>query len=100
MAAGRPVISTDLPTGVPWVNQDGVSGIVVPPGQPAALAAAIARLGADGDLRRRMGADALKRARSMFSFDQMIDAFKGVVDDVMTRPAGEQSHGVVRAGAQ
>ena len=47
-----------------------------------------------------MGADALKRARSMFSLEQMIDAFKGVVDDVMTRPAGEQAHGVVRAGAQ
>ena len=100
MAAGRPVISTDLPTGVPWVNQDGVSGIVVPPGQPEALAAAISKLGADVDLRRRMGADALKRARSMFSLEQMIDAFKGVVDDVMTRPAGEQAHGVVRAGAQ
>ena len=34
MAAGRPVVSTNLPTGVPWVNQDGVSGLVVPPGEP------------------------------------------------------------------
>jgi rhamnosyl/mannosyltransferase len=100
MAAGRPVISTDLPTGVPWVNQDGISGFVVPPGQPAALASAIAKLGADVDLRRRMGADALNRARSMFSLNQMVDAFKGVVDDVMARPAGERPRGVVRAGAQ
>ena len=32
MARGTPVISTRLPTGVPWVNVDGVTGIVVPPG--------------------------------------------------------------------
>ena len=49
MAAGLPVVSTNLPTGVPWVNQDGVSGLVVPPGDAHALAAAIARLGDDSD---------------------------------------------------
>ena len=32
MLCGRPVVSTALPTGVPWVNQDGESGLVVPPG--------------------------------------------------------------------
>ena len=53
MAAGRPVVSTDLPTGVPWVNQDGVSGLVVAPGDAAALAAAIARLGADAEPSRQ-----------------------------------------------
>ena len=62
MAAGRPVVSTNLPTGVPWVNQDGVSGLIVPPGDVQALAAAIARLAADADLRRRLGAGALARA--------------------------------------
>ena len=41
MAAGRPVVSTNLPTGVPWVNQDGVSGLVVPPGDAAALGDAL-----------------------------------------------------------
>src|SRR5262249_26291664 len=29
MACGRPVVSTNLETGVPWVNQDGVTGLVV-----------------------------------------------------------------------
>jgi rhamnosyl/mannosyltransferase len=100
MAAGRPVISTDLPTGVPWVNQDGVSGLVVPPGDAAALAAAIARLGADADLRRRLGAGARSRAASMFSIDRMVDAFKGVVDDALRVPPAGHAGGVVRAGVQ
>ena len=38
MASGVPVVSTNLPTGVPWVNQDGVTGLVVPPRDPRALA--------------------------------------------------------------
>jgi rhamnosyl/mannosyltransferase len=99
MAAGRPVISTGLPTGVPWVNQDGVSGLVVPPGDAAALAAAIVRLGADAALRGGLGAGARRRAESLFSIDRMIDAFKGVVDDVLRMPAGEPQ-GAVRAGVQ
>ncbi len=100
MAAGRPVVSTDLPTGVPWVNQDGVSGLVVAPGDAAALAAAIARLGADADLRGRLGAGARSRAASMFSIARMVDAFKGVVDDALRMPPAEHAAGVVRAGVQ
>lgn len=97
MAAGRPVVSTNLPTGVPWVNQDGVSGLVVAPGDVHALAAAIARLGADSDLRLRLGAGALARAESMFSIGRMIDAFRSVVEDVVRLPEGEQPVGAVRA---
>ena len=97
MAAGRPVVSTNLPTGVPWVNQDGVSGLVVPPGDVQAFAAAIARLGADADLRLRLGAGALARAESMFSIGRMVDAFKSVVEDVVRLPAGAQPVGAVRA---
>jgi rhamnosyl/mannosyltransferase len=100
MAAGLPVVSTDLPTGVPWVNQDGVSGLVVPPGNPAALAAAITRLGADEDLRSRLGASARGRAASMFSIERMIDAFKDVVDDALRTPAAGHATGVWPAGVQ
>ncbi len=41
MAAGLPLVTTELGTGTSWVNQEGVTGRVVPPGDPVALAGAI-----------------------------------------------------------
>jgi rhamnosyl/mannosyltransferase len=86
MAAGVPVISTNLPTGVPWVNQDGVSGLIVPPGDSDALANAIARLTNDSGLRARLGLNAAARAHEVFSRDRMIHAFKEVVERVVYAP--------------
>ena len=63
MAAGRPVVSTNLPTGVPWVNQDGVSWLVAPPGDRAALGDALGRLLDDPLLRQRLGEGARRRRR-------------------------------------
>lgn len=53
LAVGTPVIATAV-GGVPEVVRDGESGLLVPPRDPAALAAAIRRFFADGDLRRRL----------------------------------------------
>jgi glycosyltransferase involved in cell wall biosynthesis len=61
MACGTPVISTGLPTGVPWVNRNGETGIVVPPGDPAELARAVRSL-ADDSLRERLSRGAVARA--------------------------------------
>jgi rhamnosyl/mannosyltransferase len=68
MACGVPVISTSLPTGVPWVNR---TGLVVPPGDVEALRAAIQRLAADANLASRMGAAGEARARTEFSLEAM-----------------------------
>jgi glycosyltransferase involved in cell wall biosynthesis len=87
MAAGRPVVSTNLPTGVPWVNQDGVSGLVVTPGDPVALGDALGRLLEDSSLRRQLGEGALRRATTMFSRERMVASFKSVVDMVVERPS-------------
>jgi glycosyltransferase involved in cell wall biosynthesis len=57
MATGRPVVSTAI-SGIPELVRDGVTGLVVPPDDPAALADAIARLAADPALRARLGAAA------------------------------------------
>jgi glycosyltransferase involved in cell wall biosynthesis len=54
MATGTPVICTAV-GGMPEVVRDGENGFVVPPNDPAALRAAIARLADDPDLRRRLG---------------------------------------------
>lgn len=70
-AAGKPVISCNLPSGVPYVNQDGKTGIIVPPNDPKALAEAINQLLRDDDLREKLGRRALERVEKRFTADQM-----------------------------
>lgn len=73
MAAGRPIVCTELGTGTSYVNQDGVTGFVVPPKDPAALAAAINRLLSDEPLRRQMGEAGRARASAEFAEDAMVE---------------------------
>src|SRR5919106_1961926 len=54
MARRKPVVATAV-GGIPEVVADGVSGLLVPPGDPAALAVALGRLAASPALRARMG---------------------------------------------
>jgi len=86
MAAGLPVISTNLPTGVPWVNQHGVSGLVVEPGDVEGLAAAMRRLGRDAGERTRLGEGAVTRATSHFSRARMLTSFKNIVEQLVEQP--------------
>lgn len=60
-AAGLPVVATDVP-GQAEVVRDLGNGLVVPPGDPAALAAAAARIMADAVLRDRLRRSAVERA--------------------------------------
>ena len=57
LAVGCPVISTAV-GGVPEVVRDGENGLLVPPSDPAALGAAIARFLGDRALRDRLAANA------------------------------------------
>lgn len=84
MASGLPVVSCRLPTGVPFVNQDGVTGLTVPPASPEALASALNRLLADRELRLRMGAAAAERARTLFSAERMCRDLKEVYREVLS----------------
>src|SRR5262249_20949455 len=54
MACGVPVVATAI-SGIPELIEDGVTGLLVPPDDPAALAGAIERLLGDPALRRRLG---------------------------------------------
>ncbi len=54
MAAGRPIVTADSPA-VREVLRDGHTALLVPPADPAALAAALARLAGDRALRERLG---------------------------------------------
>ncbi len=53
MMCGRPVISTDLPTGVPWVNVNGLTGLVVAAGDVAALRTRFNGLSPTGPAQRQ-----------------------------------------------
>lgn len=72
MACGKPVVSTDLPTGVPWVNRNEETGLVVPPGDHGALASALTRLAGDAALRSRLGECGRQRVAEEFTADRMI----------------------------
>ena len=71
MACGKPVISTYLETGVPYVNQNGVTGLIVPPRESKTLAEAINRLLQDEKLRTRMGTEGRKRVEKEFTKERM-----------------------------
>jgi glycosyltransferase involved in cell wall biosynthesis len=73
MAAGLPVVASSV-GGVPEAVVDGETGLLVPPGDPAALAAALRRLTTDGELRRRLGTAALARAEALFDLPRFQDA--------------------------
>ena len=62
MSAARPVVASSIP-GYAAVVRDGVDGILVPPGDPAALAAALERVLADPSRAREMGEAGRERAR-------------------------------------
>lgn len=72
MAAGRPVVSTELGTGTSHVNLHGETGLVVPPRDPKALARAIRELLGDAERRRRMGTRGRQRVLDSFSADRMV----------------------------
>ncbi len=73
LAAGKPVISTEVGTGTSWVNVHGQTGLVVPPRDPAALAEAINQLLGDERLLEQMGRAAQARAYEEFTVERMIE---------------------------
>jgi glycosyltransferase involved in cell wall biosynthesis len=72
MDAGKPIVATRV-GGIPEVIQDGVHGVLVPPRDEAALAAAIGGLLGDTDAAREMGARAQDRCRREFSLDRIVE---------------------------
>ncbi len=66
MAAGLPVVATAI-SGIPELVQAGLTGFLVPSGEPVALADAFARLAADPTLRARMGSAGRARVTRLFN---------------------------------
>lgn len=83
MAAGRPVITTDLPSGVREVNSHDRTGLVVPLRDPEALAQAMARLAADPERRRAMGAAGRAEVAARFTRRQMAEAHIALYERIL-----------------
>ncbi|MCP4248230.1 MAG: glycosyltransferase family 4 protein [bacterium] len=81
-AAGVPVVFSALP-GVAEAVTDGVGGLAVPPGEPAALADAICRLLADEDLRQRLGGGGRQMVRRRFEFEDNVTRMEQVYQRVV-----------------
>lgn len=78
MRAGLPAIASAIPgSGVAAVVADGETGILVPPGDAAALAAAIERLG-DATLRQRLGSAGRTRWRENFTLEKSARAIRAL----------------------
>jgi starch synthase len=71
MAFGLPVVATRA-GGLPEVVEDGVTGLLVSPGDPAALAGAVGRLLADPGLRERLGRAGRARVLANFTADRVV----------------------------
>jgi len=70
-ACGKPVISTNLPTGVPYANKDKETGLIVEPKSSQQLADAINLLLSNENLRSTYGENARKRVNDLFTIKKM-----------------------------
>lgn len=76
-AAGVPVVATAV-GGTPEIVADGETGLLVPPGDPAALATALARLLGDAALRAAMSVAGKARVRAQFTFAAQANAYRAL----------------------
>ncbi|HEY8025545.1 MAG TPA: glycosyltransferase family 4 protein [Burkholderiaceae bacterium] len=83
---GKPLISSEIGTGSSYVNIDGLTGIVVPPNDPAALRSAMRRVGTDSQLAAEMGQRARERFDELFTAQQMARSYVELYRQVL---AGE-----------
>ena len=82
MALARPIVASAV-GGIPEMLVDGGSGRLVPPDDPAALAAAVIELLQDEARRRRIGDAALARLTGAFSLDEFAATMFGAFDDAL-----------------
>jgi colanic acid/amylovoran biosynthesis glycosyltransferase len=69
MSCGLPVVASDL-SGIPELVEDGISGMLTPPGDAAALSAALRALRVDPELRRRLGDAGRRRVLAEFDVER------------------------------
>lgn len=83
MAAGLPLITTELGTATSWVNKNGVTGFIVPPKNPAKLAEAINCLVNSPDLHKSMSESARIRVLQEFSEQKMTSGVEEIYREAL-----------------
>jgi glycosyltransferase involved in cell wall biosynthesis len=85
MACGVPLVATTGGALPEVVGRDGATGLLVPPGDPSALAGAIGRLLDDADLRRRVGDAGRRRVLDRFTWQATaratVEQYRAVLAD-------------------
>jgi glycosyltransferase involved in cell wall biosynthesis len=84
MASGRPVVATAV-GGNPELVVDGKTGLLVPPNDPEAMAAAITKLLREPELRQQMGRAGRQRVEEQFSLAVMVRNYAKVYLEVFGR---------------
>lgn len=84
--AGKPLISCEIGTGTSWVNQNEETGLVVPPADPSALAAALNRLHGDPALCARLGRNAHARWQQEFQPEAIGAAYARLYRELLEQP--------------
>ena len=92
MAAGLPVVSTELGTGTSFVNQHGVTGLVARAGESGALAEALGQLLADRAGRERMGRAGRERVRRNFTTEAMMRGMDALYESAIARSRNGPRH--------
>jgi glycosyltransferase involved in cell wall biosynthesis len=82
MARARPVVASAV-GGIPEVVEDGVSGLLVPPGRPDALAVALGQMRRHPRDAEALGAAAAARVRADFTWARVVERFEAVYDEVL-----------------
>jgi glycosyltransferase involved in cell wall biosynthesis len=82
MAAGRPVVASAVGP-IPEIVVDGVTGLLVPPGDPAALADAIVRLLRDPELAAALGRAGRARVERELRVDTMVARTESLYDELL-----------------
>jgi len=82
MLASKPVVATNV-SSIPEIVVDGETGVLVPPRDASALAAAIDRLVADPALRRRMGEAGRARVDAVFDIRHHVATMEDVFAEML-----------------
>lgn len=84
---GKPLISSEIGTGTSYINADGDTGMVVPPADPVALAAAMQCLWDEPERAAAMGRRAAQRFLALFTAQRMAASYASLYRELAARPA-------------